>query len=72
MAEYSCWFCGRGIERSDDGAILITLEGLWRWHDASRADDDPFQQVYAHSACAKVRLKGATMDIEPSVFGEDG
>jgi len=72
MAEYSCWFCDRGIERSDDGAILVTLEGLWRWHDGPRSNDDPIQQVYSHSSCAKQRLNGATMDIEPSVFGEDG
>lgn len=72
MAEYSCWFCARGIERSDDGAVLITLEGLWRCHDGPRTNDDPIQLVYAHSSCARQRLKGATMDIEPSVFGEDG
>lgn len=71
MTEYACWFCDRGIERSDDGAILITLENIWRWHEGSRTDDDPCQQVYAHSSCAKDRLKGATMEIEPVVFGED-
>lgn len=71
MAEYSCWFCDQKIDRSDEGAVLITFESLWRWHDGPRTDD-PAQQVYAHSSCAKQRLKGATMDIEPSMFGEDG
>ena len=29
------------------------------------------QSIYAHSACAKDRLNGATMTIKPSIFGED-
>ena len=70
MTEYQCWFCGQGIERKDAGAVMITLEGLWRWEASSPSEDDPLQSIYSHSLCAKDRLKGATMDIEPSIFGE--
>jgi len=71
MNEYQCWFCEQGIERSDKGAILITLESLWRWDARSTGDDDPLQAVYAHSRCAKERLKGSNMVLDPSIFGED-
>lgn len=70
MNEYQCWFCGQGIERNDTGAVMIALEGLWRWEAGLRSGDDPLQSVYGHSVCVKSRLKGATMDIEPSIFGE--
>jgi len=69
--EFQCWFCGQGIERSDVGAVIITIESLWRWESESQSDDDPVQSVYAHSHCAKAKLEGATMDIEPSIFGEE-
>ena len=72
MNEYQCWFCGRGIERSDIGAVLIAIEGLWRWDAGSTEEDASRQAVYAHSACAKDRLRGATMQLETSIFGEDG
>ena len=71
MTEYQCWFCGQGIERTDTGAVMITLESIWRWEVGSHSDDDPLQSVYGHSYCAKNRMKGATMDIEPSIFGEE-
>jgi hypothetical protein len=71
MNGYQCWFCGEGIENSDAGAVVITVEGLRRRHAGSRGDDAPCQSVYAHSECAKVRLKGATMDIEPIDFVEE-
>jgi hypothetical protein len=70
MTDYQCWFCGHGIERADAGAVMITLEGLWRRQAGSRSEDEPLQSVYSHSLCAKDRLKGATMNIEPSIFGE--
>jgi hypothetical protein len=70
MNEYQCWFCGKGIERADTGAVIITLEGLWH-RQAGSNDEDPLQAIYAHSVCAKDRLKGATMTIEPSIFGEE-
>jgi len=69
--DYECWFCGRGIERVDTGAVLIAIEGLWRWDAGNVASDAPHQAIYAHSSCAKDRLKGATMSIEPSIFGEE-
>ena len=72
MNEYQCWFCGEGIERSDTGAVLITLESLWRWDSRISRRKRPAQSVYGHSACARGRMKGATMEIEPSIFGEDG
>jgi hypothetical protein len=71
VMEYQCWFCGQGIERSDAGAIAITVEGLWRYDAGSRSEDDPVQNVFAHATCAKARLSGATMALEPSIFGED-
>jgi hypothetical protein len=71
MTEYQCWFCGEGIERSDTGAILVTVENLWRNDAGSVSEDDPLQNVYAHSSCAKVRMQGYTMTLEPSIFGED-
>jgi hypothetical protein len=71
MNEYQCWFCGHGVERSDGGAVLISIESLWRWDAGSTGENDPLQQIYAHSACAKGRMQGATMSLEPSTFGED-
>lgn len=71
MNGYQCWFCGQGIDRADASAVVMTVESLWRWDAGSPREDDPVQSVYAHSSCAKDRLKGATMDLEPSIFGED-
>ncbi|AHE53994.1 hypothetical protein NX02_11415 [Sphingomonas sanxanigenens DSM 19645 = NX02] len=76
MTGYACWFCAQTIERIDAGAVIIVVEGLWRWADGTRTDDDPSQSIYAHAACAKDRLRGATrtgatMTIEPHIFGEE-
>jgi hypothetical protein len=71
MSEFQCWFCGEGIERTDTGAVMINIESLWRWAEGKRNDDDPWQTIYAHSQCAKDRMAGATMNLEPSIFGED-
>ncbi len=71
MNGYNCWFCRNDIELDDPGAVMIVVESLWRWDAGSRSDDDPWQQIYAHSMCAKERVRGATMKLEPSVFGED-
>ncbi len=73
MTEYACWFCGKTIEQSDAGAVMITLENLWRWQLGSRGEDDPCQSIYAHSACAKSKIKGPTkgFELEPSTFLED-
>jgi hypothetical protein len=54
------------LDRAGPGRLGVILR------DASRTDDDPFQQVHAHSSCAKDWLKGATMKIERVVFGVDG
>ena len=71
MNEYQCWFCGESIGREADAhAVMIVVKSLWRWDARSKSDDDPWQSIYAHSGCAKDRLKGATMEIEPHDFGE--
>jgi hypothetical protein len=73
MREYQCWFCSEGIDRNADAhAVMIVVENLWRWDAGSKRDDDPWQSVYAHSACARTRLKGATMELEPDLLGDDG
>lgn len=70
MNGYQCWFCGQGIDEADAGAVMISIQSLWRWSSGVSKDDDPFQAVYAHSACTKERMHGATMDLEPSTFLE--
>ena len=71
MSDYQCWFCGEGIARADRGAVIVNIESLWRWDAGSLDDDRPSQDIYAHSKCAKEQMKGATMGLDPSVFGED-
>jgi hypothetical protein len=71
MNEYQCWFCGHGINRTDTGAVMISIGNLWLWDAGSRSEDDPWQAIYAHAACARERTKGATMEIEPHIFGEE-
>lgn len=71
MSEYQCWFCGNGIDRTDTGAVMISIGNLWRWDSGAQRDDDPWQSIYVHSECAKDRMRGPTMTIEPSVFDED-
>ena len=71
MTEYQCWFCGQGIDRSDSGAVMVTVESLRRWAAGRRDDDDPWQSFFAHTACAKERLAGATVELERHIFGED-
>ena len=71
MLDFQCWVCGEGIGREDNTAVLVSVENLWRWAMGQRESDDPFQNLYLHSRCAKARLAGATMELEPSVFGED-
>ena len=50
---------------------MVTIGGLWRWEAGSQDSGNPSQWIYAHSECTKDRLKGATMDIEPHIFGEE-
>ncbi len=50
---------------------MISVESFWRWSDHERTADDPFQVIYAHSKCAKDRMAGATMALEPDIFGEE-
>ena len=50
---------------------MITIENLWRWRSGVAKEDDPMQSVYAHSTCAKERLEGASMDLDPHLFDED-
>lgn len=72
MSDYECWFCGTAIERADLGAVKIAVESLWRWADSTLSDEDPQQIIFAHSRCAKERMAGARMDLEPEVFSEPG
>ncbi len=69
--QFQCWFCDEGIERSDTSAVIVSVSGLWNWEAQRKRNDDPVQSIYAHSACAKERLKGTTMDLDPSVFVEE-
>lgn len=71
MLTFQCWFCEREIERSDSSAVMITVENMWRWEADAVTADDPTQQIYAHTDCAKEKLAGPSMTIEPSVFLED-
>ena len=71
MTDHECWFCGQGIARTDAKAIIITVENLWQWQEALARDDDPLQAIYAHSDCAKVRLQGAKMSLEPDILGDN-
>ena len=71
MTDYQCWFCGESILRAHEGAVIINIESLWRWDTGSLDDDRPSQDIYAHSTCAKEQMTGATMSLDPSIFGEE-
>lgn len=71
MLTFQCWFCEQGIERSDLHAVVVSVENLWRWADGVATENDPLQQVYAHSECAKAKIAGPTMSLEPSILGEE-
>lgn len=72
MLGFSCWFCGQSIDREDASAVVLTVENLWKWDTGEPLEEeDPQQSVYSHTACAKDRLKGATMGLDPSTFLED-
>jgi hypothetical protein len=71
MLDFQCWICGEAINRDDENAVLLSIGGLWRWAEGRRGADDPCQDIYLHSHCAKDRLAGATMEFEPSAFGEE-
>ena len=70
MNKYQCWFCGDGLERTDLSAVMITVENLWNWDAGLKAKNRPCESVYAHSECAKDKIKGATMNLEPEAFDE--
>ena len=72
MLDFACWFCGEGIDRDDNSALLVSVENLWRWAEGKRGKSDPFQNLYAHSRCAELRMTGATMSLEPNALREDG
>ncbi len=65
-----CWFCGAAIEATDTYAVMISIQSLWRWKMGSKGDDHPLQQIWAHSGCAAERMRGATMDLDVSIFHE--
>jgi hypothetical protein len=68
MSEYQCWFCGREIEQVDLHAVMISVRNFWDWH-ADRPDNDaPSQTIFVHSACTKSRMRGATMELDPSTL----
>lgn len=70
MLDFQCWFCGSAIDRSDAGATKITVENLWRWATGNAGRDAPRQSLYAHTECAREKLRGATMDIEPELLSD--
>ncbi|MEN3749906.1 hypothetical protein TPR58_22225 [Sphingomonas sp. HF-S3] len=70
MNDYSCWFCAENIDRADTGAVMIVVESLWDWDDGSRSD--AWQSVYAHSHCAKERLKRATDEHRAAYLRQAG
>ena len=61
MTEFECWFCGKGVDRGDSLALVLSARNLW-----SNDEDDPTQYFYLHSECAIERLAGARMGFEPS------
>ena len=67
---YACWFCGKNITSADTGAVVIGIAPLWPWDSGLAGEEYPSQQIYAHSTCAKARLNGANMRLEPEIFGE--
>jgi hypothetical protein len=71
MSDIQCWFCGQGIERADANALRITLEGLWRWRNNTETADDTGQSIFVHLACAELHLRGNSMDVDPSILGEE-
>lgn len=71
MKDFQCWFCGDGIDRSDAGAVMMNIENLWGWAEGTRGADAPLQSIYANSQCTKGRMTGATMTLEPSIFGDE-
>jgi hypothetical protein len=60
VVEYQCWFCGKGVERTDEGAIVIAVRNLW-----SSSEDDPTQYLYVHSLCAAEKMMGSAMAFDP-------
>lgn len=72
MLKFACWFCGEGIDRDDNSALLVSVGNLWHWAEGNRGKCDPFQNLYAHSRCAKSRMTGATMSLDPAELREDG
>lgn len=66
MQGCECWFCGQTIDPKDVNAVFISIANLWR-----SGADAPAQAIAAHSSCARERLKGTRMEIDPRTFGED-
>jgi hypothetical protein len=57
IIEYQCWFCGNGIEFSDTLALKIISTSLWY-------DTEGSQEIYVHSKCAEIHMKGSQMSLE--------
>ena len=66
MQGYECWFCGQTIDPADVGAVLVGIVNLWT----------PMMMVRARKSllthAAQDHLKGASMEIDPRVFRQDG
>jgi len=72
MVEFQCWFCGEGIDRGDVGAVIVSVANLWRWSENKRGADEPSQDFYCHTECAKRRMAGNNMTLEAHIFGDEG
>jgi len=62
-----CWFCGAGIEETDTYAVMISIESLWL-ENGSKGHDHPLQRIWAHSEGTAERMRGATINLDISIF----
>jgi len=71
MGDYQCWFCGQEVEEIDNDAVMVSVENLWNWRARHSEPDAPVQAMFAHSTCAKDRMRGATMELDPRTLREN-
>jgi hypothetical protein len=55
--EYQCCFCSRGIEPTDQGAVVIIVRNLW--------EGEQSQNLFSHSQCVTERLASALAESVP-------
>ena len=64
-ASYACCFCSEAIERTDNDALHLIAQNLWK-RDPER---DAAQAVYAHSRCAVEHM--AAGQLTPSALQDE-